>query len=374
MKEIKNSYLPSIDLLKFICSIIIVLFHAYKLEGTTINCIFPLGYVMTEVFFVISGILMAQSVYKDKSEITDLGKDTWKFILHKVGGIITQVYVAFIFNFIVRQILLDANIIEVIKELTLSIEELSFTYMAGINLGRFYNGPSWYISAMLLAMFVTYPFFRKYKNVFSKIVAPIIAIGGYAYLNNKYERLNFAYTWDGICVAGFLRGLCGICLGIACFGIINKLRKYKVTRLAKVLCGITELALLIYILLIASAWEPVKGAQFSYLSPFLGAMMLILMFSGYAEIHNKVYITICKALGKYSLALYLNHRIWIYVLVSKRFNHWSYQEKFTVYIIASVITAFVAMLIAALIKKYGGKLWSWLRSKLVVSECETNDI
>lgn len=78
MSERIKSRNSSIDILKLIFSIAIVLFHFGSHHGVNI---FPGGYIFVEGFFMITGYFMMHSVSKAQGE--EIGKDTLFFIKHK---------------------------------------------------------------------------------------------------------------------------------------------------------------------------------------------------------------------------------------------------------------------------------------------------
>ena len=55
MKKLKtsSSYIPMIDFWKFIFTIIIILYHANKMEGFEKANLFPYGYIVVEFFFMV---------------------------------------------------------------------------------------------------------------------------------------------------------------------------------------------------------------------------------------------------------------------------------------------------------------------------------
>ena len=89
----------NLDLLKFIFSLMIVLFHGKNLT-TTDSYIFPGGNIAVEFFFVVSGVLMARAASTYEMQ-DNLGKDTFVFMKHKISGLMPNYYIAFIIAFIV---------------------------------------------------------------------------------------------------------------------------------------------------------------------------------------------------------------------------------------------------------------------------------
>ena len=104
-KQLKPSRNGSIDLMKFVFTLVIMLFHTNKLFGG--------GYIAVDFFFVVSGYLMAVSMEKrmtrQSQKPVPLGQDTVSFLLHKAGGIFPYYVVVFVLTFILSNVIKNGS-------------------------------------------------------------------------------------------------------------------------------------------------------------------------------------------------------------------------------------------------------------------------
>ena len=136
----------AVDFMKFVFSVIIVLFHTYR--------ILPRGYLGVEFFFVVSGYFMSAHYYnnKEKYSIDNLGKSTLLFVKNKISKILPNYYIAWIIAFIVTHVYKKSFGIRVLLyDFFRAIPELLLLGMTGFwDYTHSYNVVVWYISAMLL--------------------------------------------------------------------------------------------------------------------------------------------------------------------------------------------------------------------------------
>ena len=175
-----------IDLLKFLFSVLIMLFHCRKMFTPEGSPLFQSGYTAVEFFFIVSGYLMANSARKYKGE--NIAADTFDFMKKKLSSLMPFVFAAFIITFISVEAANKFNIKKLIFKLIGSLQEVLFLKMFGTKSISYYNGPSWYISAMLIAMLAIFPLLLKYKNKFSYIAAPLAAGVIYACISQNYIK------------------------------------------------------------------------------------------------------------------------------------------------------------------------------------------
>lgn len=303
-----------IDFWKFIFTIIIVLYHAKKMEGFEKANLFPYGYIVVEFFFMVSGFLMAKSICVIQSTpIKNLGDETWHFTFKKINSFYTPFFVAFLIHFVIRMIIEEIEVPDLYLEITHTIRELSLTYSSGLIIGRYHNGPTWYISAMIIAMFIIYPFLRKFNKIFSSVFAPTFALLTYAYLQREYSSINLSNHFGKYLSLGLLRAACGICIGIFIFYLVSKIENSnsELTVIGKTVMVIIELGLATYIILIAANYHKLFEDKFyGYFAIFLQAIFVFILFLNPLKIKNEIFTTFCKCAGELSFHYYLNHRIW----------------------------------------------------------------
>ena len=244
MKKVKkvkkrNGFL---DFLKFVFAIIIVIGHGDTIYGTTaVNKIIPLASFGVEFFFIVSGALLLRSFDKQKGE-ESLGDDTVSFMKHKIKGLLPNYYVAWIILFILLNV--DNELKMIVFNFFKAIPELLFLKMTGMPT-QTYNGNTWYISAMLLAMLIIYPLVRKNRDFFIKYLAPFIVVFGVGYITYNCKTILAIEQWNGFMYFGLIRGIVEICIGCIAYELSTKLKKIKFTKTGKMIFTFVEMFLYI---------------------------------------------------------------------------------------------------------------------------------
>ena len=137
------------------------------------------GYLSVEFFFVVSGYLMAAGLKKYQN--ISIGLATGKNLLSKYKHILPYYWIAWILGMIAQHLSSTVTIQQIAKDAIRSVPAFLGLEMLGVPLYQA-NGPTWYISAMLVAILVTFPLLYKFKEKYSGLIAPIISIFGYSYL------------------------------------------------------------------------------------------------------------------------------------------------------------------------------------------------
>ncbi len=360
MKNVKqSSYIPAVDFWKFIFSIVIMCYHANKMSGFEDVLFFKKGFILVEFFFMVSGFFMAKSLYALKEKpINSLGDEAWRFTLKKADRIYIPYIIAFVIHFVVRMVIENVGIKDMLIEASLSIRELTLTYSTGLITGRFHNGPTWYISAMILGMFILYPVLRKYYDTFSKIIAPFFSIFIYAFLQHQHKSINLSSHFGEIMCLGFLRGVCALSIGIFVFQLVRKATNSKksLNIVGKGALLIFEFGIVGYLLLI-TFHKRFSSHEFQYFAVILQAILVFILFYNPIKINNKFIVTVCKKLGELSLYIYLNHRIWTRVLETAVVDEgWGRKQLLVVYFLLTGASVVVSWGLTFVIERYKGNI------------------
>lgn len=351
----QSSYVPAVDFWKFIFSIVIMCYHANKMSGLEEVFFFKKGFILVEFFFMVSGFFMAKSLYGLREKpIKSLGEETWHFTLKKAGRIFIPYALAFGIHFVIRMIIEEVEIKDALIEASMSIRELTMTYSTGLITGRFHNGPTWYISAMILGMFILYPILRKYYDTFSKVIAPFFSLFIYAYLQREYKSINLSSHFGEVICLGFLRGVCALSIGIFIFQLVKKATDSKITLnfAGKGALLLIEFGIVGYLLLI-TFHKRFSDHEFQYFSIILQAALVFILFYNPIKINNKFIIRICKWLGELSLYIYLNHRVWTRVLEDAVTEEgWGKKQLLIVYFMLTGISVVVTWAISFLLERF----------------------
>lgn len=160
-----------IDLLRFVFSVCIALMHF----GTSVGDarLFPKAGLCVEFFFLVSGYLMAKHVAKIMDQPCErLGSESFSYVRKKFFSICPQIIIAFVIGFTVRHLISAVSPATFEKHILAGFVEFLNLKMFGFDLWSA-NGPTWYISAMLIIMLLIYPLLRKRFDLFCYVIAPL---------------------------------------------------------------------------------------------------------------------------------------------------------------------------------------------------------
>lgn len=303
-----------IDVLRFLCAAGIAVHHY--------NDLFPAdlmyhGYTFVKFFFLVSGYLMVHSMTKldpHPGSSSEIANATWAFLFRKIRSF----YPYFFFAVILQLVLflftygyggfgsVTHQFLEAIPTFTLAFQGLNLT-------GSLYLGGSWYLSAMLVGLFLLFPVALRYRDLATKILFPLLSLFLLGYLNTTYGSVSIQFQWTGFCSSGILQAVAQMALGASLYPLAAYLREnpqwqaVAKTRLGKLV--FTILKLVCYCAVFSHAQDASIGDLHALL---LLALAVLLNFSdtGFAIPESRF----TRYLGKASLCVYLFHGIFRYPL------------------------------------------------------------
>lgn len=308
------------ELYRFLFSMIVLLFHCDKYfhGGVSFNngvhiSLFGHGAVAVEFFFILSGFLMAKSVFKKLNDAVPAEKFYKKYIAfmrHKYTGIYPVHAAAFVTSFISAVLMYGFKRSQIGYYFLDSLPNLFLVEMSGIRF-RDPNHIEWYISCMLIGMAILYPILRRHFYAFTHYLAPVFSLLAIGFMIHETESLTGVMTWMGFCYKSLLRALCDLALGTTCFEISRAIAAKSFTRRQKAALTVSEWSLLIVAVVFALLTLP---KQYEAFMPFVFVVMLAVSFSGQsgiARIWNNHFI---YHLGKISLPIYVGQLTAIYLV------------------------------------------------------------
>lgn len=324
-----------LDLLRFVFMMVVLLYHFET--GT-----FPLG-IGTEFFFTLAGLLMARHAEKWNRSVEGGGKDlslvadeTWSFLRGKFKGIYKYYLFAFAFNVIVRSIVVNhASAASVAMRLLKSLPTISLSFMAFTEKSTsYYIYATWFLSAMLIAMFVLYPILLRNYRFGVKVVFPILTLFLLGYEYATKERINLISDWMGFTYFGILRAGSEIALGGTLYYISTeitgneKFRKRAARPLNRTLLTLCKVICFGVPLLFAhkTGFGLKFSHNFSLHALLFVALGILLSYSGLGWSIPDCKLT--RYLGRISVPIYVFHKLlrmtWLEIMgveaVSKGYN------------------------------------------------------
>ncbi len=361
-----NKRSGELDLLRMVFILEIVLYHFNT--GT-----FPFG-IGVEFFFVLAGLLMARHAEKwvksTEGGGMDLGlvaDETWSFMRRKFRSFYKYYLVAFVIRVFVRSLLVNRlSAATVVMRLLKSIPTLTLTFFGinGVSTANYINS-TWFLSAMLIAMFILYPILLRNHRFAVKIVFPILTlfILGYEYTTNQTIGENNA--WTGLTYFGILRAVSELAFGGTLYYISSEITgnaafmkraRHPLNRTLLTFCKVT-----CYVVPLLYAQKYVLGHSFA---KNFDLHALLLLGIGILMSYTGLGFTVpdCKLtryLGKITLPIFIYH-----TMLKVTWREWMGVEEFSpkynwfvldVCLIVSVILMYVTDWIALGIQKLRAK-------------------
>ena len=262
-------------------------------------------------FFMLSGYLMAKR--SEKPLEGTMGEDSWKFIFHKIKGFYPMFLLAVVLNMVLRCSITDYE--KYSEMFKFFVWDLLLVRAAGVTGGVGASiAPTWYLMAMITAMAILYPLMRKNKDVFLRILAPLLTVFLFGWFSQIFGKVYYAMTFEhGVCL-GLLRAIAGISLGCVIYLLCQRLKTvdFKHIRLVRITATVIELLIAVFIV-VTSIQE--KNGQIDFICILLEAVLLLIEFGGFSLINDAVKNWRIGWIGNFTMALFLCHYTWVYILI-----------------------------------------------------------
>lgn len=346
----------SIDILKLIFSIAIVLFHFGKHHGFNLV---QGGYIFVEGFFMITGYFMMNSV--SKAQNTDIGRDTLKFITHKYLSFAPMLIATALVAEAVTVFLYRGSLIGIFFDLLTLLTEIVPLQMTGIK-NNAITAVSWYLSAMMLALLVLYPVARRTGSRFTRIICPLLAVMIYGIICKENGFLN-TITGDYFILpiqSGIFRAVAGICTGCMLYDCVKATEKYKVTHFGEFCFLIAEFGSLAFIFFIA-CFFPESNYDFFTLPFFF--ILLYSCFGRKSVFSKRFSFSFTRHFSTASLLIYLNHNNWNYHM--ELFNRETAVGNFILYAIMITGSCVAVTILTQLLRYFWKKLKPFVKKHFV---------
>ena len=370
MTEIKNKIgrVGDIDLLRLVFSVVVMLRHTEYLLGDLEIVPFAGGAFAVEFFFLVSGYLMMAAIDKAQKATPDpavgLGSETVGFLKKKFLSFFPELLISGFIGLAFISYAKGYTLSQAFTLLCKSISEFFLLKQYGFVWGHI-NNVTWYLSSMLMAMFMLYPLVRKYTNVMLNVGLPLIVLFLLGYLHQNVGSLRGPTIELGITFRGNIRAVAEIALGMLLFRPAQKLKAMNMTTFGRI--GITVAKWACFLICIMYMY-PNKWGKQDFLFLFVMAAGILLAFSCQG-IDTKFFShKIFTFFGKLSLPVYLCHFYYSNHLKYVLPEGMSRKMSLLIYGGAVCVTCLVVMGLAALYRKYSKQLWSGIKRLFVRPE------
>lgn len=272
------------------------------------------AYLGVEFFFIVSGYLMAKKAFSDDSCFT-IGKKTNYFIKNKFVAILPYYILASVVCFSLDNF--GKSIKEIANQLLLSLVSFFQLDIYGLNgnlitekgwMGSQVLHVTWFLGAMFASLLLLYPLLLKNKDLFCRVIAPIISLFVYGWVAKQYGSLAHIYDWTGIVYVGLLRGIAGISLGCICYILSIEIIEKNLSFKWRIVLTIIEPILYVFVFLSICFRH---GSNYDFVTVAFIAACVILTFSETSFLTCKVNkflnnINIVKQgmIGKFAMAIF----------------------------------------------------------------------
>ena len=365
----------TIDFLRFLCCIIIVIRHASWISLISEkHQLISRGSLCVEFFFIVSGYLMVCSASKlinSPVPSDKIGTATYSFILKKIKALMPNLAVAYIL----------AMIFICVSRNGLSLR-LSLRFFAGeiykpvlFATGGFGSmSEIWYICFMLLVMTVLFPLLLKNFDLFTRVIAPVVAVVLIGFLARSQKSLVSPDTYLGFIYRGLIRALAEIALGAALYHLIEYFKRLNLTSFARV--AVSALQVVFWVGSIGLM--ALNDRHYDFFILLMISLSVTLAFSHQGIFAGKMDNRVNGFLGKLSLTIYLSHR-WIAVTLDNLYprltesgifgftgnENVDVPKMWIMYLICVILSCIVVYALSALLKKASPRLTGKIKRLLV---------
>ena len=303
-----------VNFLKFAFSILIVVRHFLgQYSGVYEGEIFELwskhgsyfGLFGVTFFFIVSGYFMTAAAMKAPD--TNCAEQAIGYVLGKYKKQFRVYFAALLFAFIFYCITTPAENRTAMYSV---LVELFALQCSGLPC-ELLNAPTWYISAMLIAMLPLYFLNTRYKKTYLNVIAPLgaLLILGYSY------RMSSGNLADGGIYYRLGRAFWGLMLGSVCYLASDKLKNVK-----RLIATIIEAAM--WVLICWYLFCEKRLFNYSSNAVVIVALTIALSFTFSKQSYTHVIFDkaekICTLLGKWSVYIYFNH--WTVLTIVYRYS------------------------------------------------------
>lgn len=278
----KKNY--AIEFYRVIATIFICIHH---MQGKCGISIFTHGDLLVDFFFALSGVFLAGSFAREKEHSGS------SYFFRRVKRLYPEYLWAAVIAIVSYSVVGKFDINSALSELFMLQNTGPFS-------GGF-NYPCWYLSTMMFASFVIYELLKYNRDLFVKVISPLLVLAGYTYICKNWSH-DFIWSLQGCVYIPMLRCICGITLGVfICY--VSKCDFVK-----KIGKGIGTAAELVCI---AVAGIGLTTEVFSISIIFSAfAVLIFLTYNQCGLLGSKVLNQKCFGFaGGYSYSVYVNHGI-----------------------------------------------------------------
>ena len=203
------------ELYRFISAVMILCYHCHWFAFRETGMEFRGFYLFVELFFILSGFLMARGIRRNGPAADPAGA-TMRYI----GGRLRQLVPHHVLSWVLVaaiQLFLMKNIWP-IQVFQIGWPELLLVNIFGFVRGEYINIVCWYLSALVFGSIIVYFLMLWNEDVFVKVIAPVLLVVCYGTLFDRAGSLAVTIIFTRYSPhLGFMRGVADLTVGCLAF-------------------------------------------------------------------------------------------------------------------------------------------------------------
>ena len=354
--NIKNTRNGKIELLRFIFCIYIACFHLKCSLGNSTK-IFSNGFLGVEFFFIVSGYLLAKSLSKfDNVPKGEIIRTSVSFVWKKYASFVYYYIVVIIITSIAWIQYFQLTLEQWIRKIFGALPTFLLLQMFGFDTAEWY-GPTWYLSAMMIVIFILTPILIRYSKIYSLYISPVLSLLLLGLIYHQCGTFDLSNRWRDNINYGLIRAFAEISLGCTCYyivksGILKRVNKYLLSAVA------LSMYLISFVCMTGSYGKAVQASVIILLT--IATVITFYNRDTFTFLNNKfIYF-----LGKLSLTVFLSHSICRFYITK-----YIAPDIMPLYLYIGIYLLFVFAL--SIICLLGGDGLKWLLNKLSKKTGET---
>ncbi len=354
----QSGKIATIELWRFILTVAIALGHvnSFVWREKGVDLIFNGGRVLAFFLFLSGYFLMAHFQKRKKEETKEPAKSAWKYTGKRFKALYPTIFMGVLFAFIVRNAISGTKITEIFGVFMDSIWEfLGISQIGAVGLlelttvtvehtlgtSQLWNGPLWYLSALIVGGLILYYILSKSEDFFTGLFAPLFIVLTYA----SAGLTEIGWDRTSVNAIGFPNGLArvmaGMCIGMLIYYVVEYLRKKKFSERMRMAFSLIHV--IIGIFLLYTVYAGITWSEFTNGIVILLFTIVLLTNKDYiSALYNKS--SVCNFLGRLSLYYYAAHVVIVF-LIAYIFPDMSYHASILFNILFTFCSAYLMMVI-----------------------------
>lgn len=293
----------AMEFYRFVCAVLILCYHCNWYSFWMIKDEFSGFYLLVEMFFILSGFLMARGVRRNARQLqtVDPAEATAHYIKGRLRRFLPHHILSWVLVALIRILLLKN--VRPLQVLEIGWPELLLVNIFGFVRGEYINIVCWYLSALVFSSLVVYFLLVWNENAYIKVIAPVLLAVCYGTLYDRAGSLAATILFTQYSPhLGFMRGLADMTVGCLAFRAFEWMEDVRFPN-EDVWATVVEAAIFIACgLFMYRGW-----GKFDFLFVPLFFAFVISVFRGKSLFSRLFDNRLSEWLGKQSYAYFLNN-------------------------------------------------------------------